>query len=112
MGLLIARLTGTTSRYAGQMAAGRDVDQAAAIAELREISTDPQALAAAAFYASDDDCPYRGEAVALLIQAGAASGGLARYVDYWRAKRLRPVCRRVSSNSRPEPSPSRHPDRP
>jgi hypothetical protein len=63
------------------MAAGRNVDQEAAVAELREISTDREALAeAAAFYASDDDCHYRAQAVALLIQAGADSASLARYV--------------------------------
>lgn len=88
--IAIARLTGIAARYAGHYS-GQEDDDEAAVAELRQVSTDPDVLSeAASFYANAGElrAHYAPKAVALLIQAGATAEQTARWADEW-AKRKR-----------------------
>lgn len=86
--IAIARLTGVAARYAGHYSGHQDDDEAA-VAELRQVSTDPDVLSeAAAFYAapSAHRAWYAPRAVALLIQAGATAERASHWADV-RARR-------------------------
>jgi hypothetical protein len=77
--LLVARLTGIAAGYAGGLRAEFTRDDA--LAELRAVTTDPDVLAEAAAMYVGDDYWYGGEAVALLIDAGADPAAIPRHAE-------------------------------
>ena len=95
-GIITARLTGASARHVSQ----KQLDAAAAVAELREIAggrTDLLARQAGLIFGSldrdvrDGEWPRRAVQAALLIQAGADVSRLAEWVEEGlrRAERIR-----------------------
>ncbi len=85
--VLVARLTGVAARFAsGQQARAHaefgdvePVGDAAAVAALREVTTDTQLLTVAAAMFVDGSDWYAAEALRLLVLAGADPGGAAQW---------------------------------
>ncbi len=89
--LLTAHLSGVSARRAVQRLRSQ-CTRWEAIAELREVTDDPAVLAdEAASYATFDSPGWwwKGEAVQLILDAGADPDLVMDYVEVWAAKRAR-----------------------